>query len=33
MNTMSTNVAGAAATVEAFVPLLEKSDNPRVVFM
>ncbi|KAK7967345.1 uncharacterized protein PG986_001622 [Apiospora aurea] len=28
-----TNVAGAAATVEHFVPLLSKADNPRIVFM
>ncbi|KAK9423731.1 hypothetical protein SUNI508_13903 [Seiridium unicorne] len=33
MTSMETNVAGAAATVETFVPLLEKAENPRVVFM
>jgi NAD(P)-dependent dehydrogenase (short-subunit alcohol dehydrogenase family) len=33
MDSMETNVAGAAATVEHFTPLLEKAENPRVVFM
>ncbi|KAK8113109.1 Short-chain dehydrogenase/reductase ATR10 [Apiospora sp. TS-2023a] len=28
-----TNVAGTAATVEHFIPLLSKADNPRIVFM
>lgn len=28
-----TNVAEAATTVEHFVPLLSKADNPRIVFM
>lgn len=30
---MATNAAGAAASVEHFVPLLSKAENPRVVFM
>lgn len=30
---MATNAAGSAASVEHFVPLLSKADNPRVVFM
>ncbi|ROW03621.1 hypothetical protein VPNG_07144 [Cytospora leucostoma] len=30
---VKTNAAGQAATVEHFVPLLSKADNPRVVFM
>lgn len=33
METMKTNVAGAAQTAEAFVSLLSKADNPRVIFM
>ena len=33
METMATNVAGAAQTAETFVPLLSKADNPRIVFM
>ncbi|KAK6076970.1 (+)-neomenthol dehydrogenase 1 [Seiridium cupressi] len=33
MTSVETNVAGAAATVETFVLLLEKAENPRVVFM
>lgn len=33
METMRTNVAGAAATVEGFTPLLSIGSNPRVVFM
>lgn len=33
MKSMETNVAGAAATVEHFIPLLEKASNPRIVFM
>lgn len=31
--TIATNAAGAAASVEHFVPLLSKAENPRVVFM
>lgn len=31
--TVATNAAGAAASVEHFVPLLSKAENPRVVFM
>ncbi|KAK2601317.1 hypothetical protein N8I77_010775 [Diaporthe amygdali] len=31
--TVATNAAGSAASVEHFVPLLSKADNPRVVFM
>lgn len=31
--TMATNVAGAAQTAETFVPLLSKSDNPRIIFI
>ncbi|KAK7742361.1 hypothetical protein SLS53_004506 [Cytospora paraplurivora] len=30
---VKTNAAGQAATVEHFVPLLSKADNPRVIFM
>lgn len=30
---MATNAAGAAASVEHFVPLLSRAENPRVVFM
>ncbi|KAI1845501.1 hypothetical protein JX265_011611 [Neoarthrinium moseri] len=33
MQTMETNVAGQAATVENFEFLLRKADNPRVIFM
>lgn len=33
MLAVKTNAAGAAATVEHFVPLLSKADNPRVIFM
>ncbi|KAK3069066.1 hypothetical protein LTR53_012884 [Teratosphaeriaceae sp. CCFEE 6253] len=33
VETMRTNVAGAAQTAEAFMPLLQKADNPRLVFM
>ncbi|KAK6833785.1 dehydrogenase-like protein [Apiospora arundinis] len=33
MMAMKTNVAGAATTVEHFIPLLSKADNPRIVFM
>ncbi|KAK4953048.1 hypothetical protein LTR10_008753 [Elasticomyces elasticus] len=33
MHTMATNVAGAAQTAEAFIPLLQKADNPRLIFM
>lgn len=33
MNAMQTNVAGAAGTAEAFAPLLQKADNPRMIFM
>lgn len=33
MEAMNTNVAGAAQTADAFVPLLSKADNPRVIFM
>lgn len=31
--TVATNAAGAAASVEHFVPLLSRAENPRVVFM
>ncbi|KAG8161003.1 hypothetical protein KVR01_009267 [Diaporthe batatas] len=31
--TVATNAAGAAASVEHFVPLLSRAKNPRVVFM
>ncbi|TKA74610.1 hypothetical protein B0A55_05443 [Friedmanniomyces simplex] len=33
MTTMHTNVAGAAQTADNFMPLLQKADNPRLVFM
>lgn len=33
MKSMETNVAGAAATVESFSPLLKRAEVPRVVFM
>ncbi|KAK3646455.1 hypothetical protein LTR56_008553 [Elasticomyces elasticus] len=33
MHTMSTNAAGAAQTAEAFIPLLQKADNARLIFM
>ncbi|KAK7935073.1 hypothetical protein PG985_000568 [Apiospora marii] len=33
MLAMKTNVAGAAAIVEHFVPLLSKANNPRIVFI
>lgn len=28
-----TNVAGSAQTVETFIPLLQKAENPRIIFM
>lgn len=28
-----TNAAGSAATVESFQPLLQKAENPRIIFM
>jgi NAD(P)-dependent dehydrogenase (short-subunit alcohol dehydrogenase family) len=31
--TVATNASGSAATVEHFIPLLSKADNPRVIFM
>lgn len=30
---METNVAGSAATVEHFIPLLSKAEVPRIIFM
>ena len=33
MEAMNTNVAGAAQTAEAFIPLLSKAENPRIIFM
>lgn len=33
MTTMHTNVAGAAQTADNFIPLLQKADNPRLIFM
>ncbi|EMC99807.1 hypothetical protein BAUCODRAFT_351380 [Baudoinia panamericana UAMH 10762] len=33
METMHTNVAGAAETAETFIPLLQRAENPRIVFM
>ena len=33
METMRTNVAGAAQTAESFIPLLQKAENPRIVFI
>ncbi|KAK6854987.1 hypothetical protein PG995_008519 [Apiospora arundinis] len=30
---VSTNAAGSAATVEHFIPLLSRAENPRIIFM
>ncbi|KAF7188426.1 Short-chain dehydrogenase/reductase ATR10 [Pseudocercospora fuligena] len=33
METFHTNAAGAAQTAEEFIPLLQKAENPRIIFM